>query len=55
VNGKSGIIPGNYVEADGGAETIANPMHEGAKRGNMALMEECIANGVSVNGLDKAG
>jgi len=55
VNGKSGIIPGNYVEADGGAETVANPMHEAAKRGNMMLMQDCISNNVSVNGLDKAG
>ena len=24
MNGKSGIIPGNYVEADGGAETVVS-------------------------------
>mmetsp|Transcript_36987 Transcript_36987/g.96934 ORF Transcript_36987/g.96934 Transcript_36987/m.96934 type:complete len:219 (-) Transcript_36987:150-806(-) len=54
VNGKKGVIPGNYVEADGG-ESVAFPMHEAAKRGNMGYMKELLANKVSVNGLDKAG
>eukprot|EP00729_Bicosta_minor_P004059 gene4059-9989_t len=51
VNGKSGIIPGNYVEADGGAETVANPMHEAAKRGNMTLMQDCISNKQEADGV----
>lgn len=55
VNGKSGIIPGNYVEAEGGAESLPHPMHEAAKRGNLEFLQECIANRVSVNGLDNAG
>lgn len=35
-------------------EAIDNPMHEAAKRGNLLFLQECLANGVSVNGLDKA-
>eukprot|EP00041_Stephanoeca_diplocostata_P013368 m.234193 g.234193 ORF g.234193 m.234193 type:complete len:305 (+) comp19312_c0_seq22:66-980(+) len=54
VNGKAGLIPGNYVEADGG-ESIAFPLHEAAKRGNLPFLKECLTNKVSVNGLDKAG
>eukprot|EP00052_Salpingoeca_macrocollata_P001537 m.26114 g.26114 ORF g.26114 m.26114 type:complete len:217 (+) comp11471_c0_seq2:60-710(+) len=56
INGKTGLIPGNYVEASAGnTESIDNPLHEAAKRGNIAFMNECLANNVSVNGLDKAG
>lgn len=36
-------------------EVIENPLHEAAKRGNLKFLTECIGNGVSVNGLDKAG
>ncbi|XP_002741727.1 osteoclast-stimulating factor 1-like, partial [Saccoglossus kowalevskii] len=52
-SGKSGLIPSNYVEES--AEAIDTPLHEAAKRGNLDFMNECLANGVSVNGLDKAG
>jgi len=55
INGKSGIIPGNYVGADDNAETVAYPLHDAAKRGNLPFLQECLTNGVSVNGLDKAG
>jgi len=54
INGKEGIIPGNYVSAEG-AETVEYPLHEAAKRGNVELLAECLTNRVSVNGLDKAG
>ncbi|XP_065910640.1 osteoclast-stimulating factor 1-like [Dysidea avara] len=54
VGTKTGLIPCNYVE-QGGAETIDNPLHEAAKRGNVGFLNECLANQVSVNGLDKSG
>lgn len=54
VGNKTGLIPYNYVE-QGGAESIDNPMHEAAKRGNVGFLNECLANQVSVNGLDKSG
>ncbi|KAI0216596.1 Osteoclast-stimulating factor 1 [Lamellibrachia satsuma] len=50
---KTGLIPSNYVEAN--TEVVDFPIHEAAKRGNVTFMKECIANKVSVNGLDKAG
>ena len=50
---KTGVIPSNYVEDN--TESIDNPLHEAAKRGNIGFMRECISNKVSVNGLDKAG
>ena len=34
-------------------ESVDNPLHEAAKRGNLAYVQECIRNGVSVNALDK--
>ena len=40
------------VEASS-AETLDAPLHDAAKRGNIAFLQECIANNVSVNGLDK--
>ncbi|KAK3098934.1 hypothetical protein FSP39_024426 [Pinctada imbricata] len=48
-----GLIPSNYVEEN--AESIDNPIHEAAKRGNLDFLKECLGNQVSVNGLDKAG
>ncbi|KAK6179875.1 hypothetical protein SNE40_012130 [Patella caerulea] len=50
---RAGLIPSNYVSEH--TESIDYPLHEAAKRGNMDFMSECIANRVSVNGLDKAG
>nr|CAJ44456.1 osteoclast-stimulating factor [Suberites domuncula] len=50
---KEGLIPSNYIE--GSTESIDNPLHEAAKRGNLPFLEECLTNRVSVNGLDKSG
>ncbi|CAH1796968.1 unnamed protein product [Owenia fusiformis] len=52
-DGRVGLIPFNYVEEN--TESVDNPMHEAAKRGNISFMKDCIKNKVSVNGLDKAG
>ncbi|MEQ2267055.1 Osteoclast-stimulating factor 1 [Xenotaenia resolanae] len=51
--GRTGLIPSNYVAEQ--AESIDNPMHEAAKRGNMSWLRECLENKVGINGLDKAG
>ncbi|XP_028411758.1 osteoclast-stimulating factor 1-like [Dendronephthya gigantea] len=53
VKNKVGLIPSNYVEAH--TESVENPLHEAAKRGNVNFLNECLGNKVSVNGLDKAG
>ncbi|CAN8029678.1 unnamed protein product [Ixodes persulcatus] len=50
---KSGLIPSNYVEEN--AEELLHPLHDSAKRGNLQFLEECLANKVPVNSLDKAG
>lgn len=52
-SGKQGLIPSNYIESS--TETIDNPLHEAAKRGNLTFLQECLDNRVSVNGLDKSG
>lgn len=52
-NDKIGLVPSNYIEES--TETVLNPMHEAAKRGNYDFLKECIDNKVSVNSLDKAG
>ncbi|KAH1168593.1 hypothetical protein KIL84_013183 [Mauremys mutica] len=51
--GRTGLIPSNYVAEQ--AESIDNPLHEAAKRGNLSWLRECLDNQVGVNGLDKAG
>jgi ankyrin repeat protein len=50
---KEGLIPSNYIESS--TESIDNPLHEAAKRGNLPFLEECLTNRVSANGLDKSG
>ncbi|XP_022253569.1 osteoclast-stimulating factor 1-like isoform X3 [Limulus polyphemus] len=52
-DGKVGLIPSNYVEDN--TEEVFHPLHEAAKRGNLSFLLDCLANKVSVNGLDKAG
>jgi hypothetical protein len=49
----TGLIPSNYVQES--METVDNPLHEAAKRGNINFLNECVGNRMSVNGLDKAG
>lgn len=51
--GASGLIPANYVEEN--TETVENPLHEAAKRGNLEFLTDCLANKLSPNGLDYAG
>ncbi|XP_002126742.2 osteoclast-stimulating factor 1 [Ciona intestinalis] len=54
LNGKSGIVPGNYVAEDI-ADSIDFPLHEAAKRGNVSFLTECLNNKVALNGIDKSG
>eukprot|EP00911_Craspedida_sp_UC1_P000288 UC1_evm1s219 len=51
--GEAGLVPANYIQES--SESVVNPLHEAAKRGNTPYLEECLSNGVSPNGLDKAG
>ncbi|XP_047139377.1 osteoclast-stimulating factor 1 [Hydra vulgaris] len=53
VGNKTGLIPSNYVDEN--TESIDNPLHEAAKRGNVDFLNECLNNKVSINGLDKSG
>ncbi|KAK7084045.1 Osteoclast-stimulating factor 1 [Halocaridina rubra] len=48
---KKGYIPSNHVRS----ENVKMPIIDAARRGNLELMEECLAVGVSVNSLDKTG
>ncbi|KAI8926292.1 SH3 domain-containing protein [Entophlyctis helioformis] len=50
---REGMVPSNYLGEN--SAQIDNPLHEAAKRGNLAFVMELLAAGVSVNGLDKAG
>ncbi|CAI4227630.1 unnamed protein product [Auanema sp. JU1783] len=52
--GKKGLVPANYVVSEN-VEELPNPLHDAAKRGNLQFLEECLANEVSVNSLDKSG
>jgi len=52
-NGKEGMVPANYVGEN--TETIDNPVHEAAKRGNIGFLKELLDAGMSVNTLDTAG
>ncbi|XP_048201979.1 osteoclast-stimulating factor 1-like [Perognathus longimembris pacificus] len=51
--GRTGLFLSNYVAEQ--AESIDNPLHEAAKRGNLSWLRECLDNQEVVNGLDKDG
>jgi len=59
--GKSGLVPSNYLVADDDGENggsngqIDFPLHEGAKRGNLEWVDECLENKVPINGQDRSG
>lgn len=36
-------------------DTIENPVHDAARRGNVEFLKECLSNGVSPTGLDASG
>ena len=36
-----------YFAVESGTETIDNPLHEAAKRGNLTFLQECLDNRVS--------
>ena len=36
-----------FVTVEENMESVDNPMHEAAKRGNVDFLNECIANGVN--------
>lgn len=57
IKGKEGLVPANLVAAGGqvGPNSSGNAFHDGCKRGNLELVEECLTNKVPVNVPDKAG
>ncbi|RXG57450.1 Osteoclast-stimulating factor 1 [Armadillidium vulgare] len=46
-----GLIPSSFVSKD----NVRMPIIDAARRNNLNLLNECIANGISVNSLDKTG
>jgi len=57
IKGKEGMVPSNLVSSGGAQDTGAsgNAFHDACKRGNLELLEECLANKIPVNVPDKAG
>jgi len=47
-------VPSNLLEAVSNS-TSSSPLHDAAKRGNTALLRECLANKMPVNQTDPAG
>jgi hypothetical protein len=43
------------VAVESQMEEVEQPLHEAARRGNLDFMQECLKQGVSGTGLDKAG
>lgn len=50
--GKEGLVK---VELLAESSAMELPMHEAAKRGNLAMLKELVSTGMSVNTLDAAG
>lgn len=50
---REGLVPANYVEKQ--AEEIELPLHDAARRGNIAFLKEYLKQGVSGTGLDAVG
>uniref|UniRef100_A0A1B6D484 Osteoclast-stimulating factor 1 n=1 Tax=Clastoptera arizonana TaxID=38151 RepID=A0A1B6D484_9HEMI len=50
---KTGVIPSNYVQCQ--AESVENPLHDAARRGNLSYLLESLQQGVSATGLDAVG
>ena len=54
--GLEGFVPSNFLTSKTASEDMeANPFHDACKRGNVALLEECLLNQVPVNVPDLAG
>ena len=54
VKGKEGLVPSNLLETVSNSSS-SSPLHDAAKRGNTALLRECLANKMPVNQTDPAG
>ena len=44
-----------YIIVEENMETVDNPLHEAAKRGNVSFMRECLANKVSFSVINISG
>lgn len=49
--GVEGVMQYVILAVDNNTETIDNPLHEAAKRGNLPFLQECLANRVSMHPL----
>ena len=56
--GHEGLVPSNFLASNKTSEADdleVNPLHDACKRGNLALLEECLLNQIPVNVPDLAG